>query len=326
MRAASRLVLIGALSLMLGAAPQLTLTALDRRFPGPMPTASSIAIYPLFVDGRTVPIRVTADWAKVPLVTTYDALTRDVTLWRWMHVDDWDTVPFPVRRHALHTMLARHAGLLDDPARWEQMDAGAWDWVPQPVRVVAFRRMIEYWVDYYQVGVAHALPREVITNTLTAIVMSECYFEHRAVNENPWGNRDLGVAQASDGARVRLAKMYDKGDVDFQIADEHYFNPWYGTRFVAVWMRMLLEQVDGDLDTAVRAYHRGKRRALRGEGEEYLDIVRRRLATLTGETQSRTWQLLRTWWETPRDQWLVERAKSPQPGDGARRPLATAGG
>jgi hypothetical protein len=191
-----------------------------------------------------------------------------------------------------------------------------WDDVPHPMRVLAYRHMLEYWRGYYGVGDAHGLPPRLTADTLAAIVMSESWFEHRAVNTNPWGNRDLGVAQASDQARLRLAALFEDGQVDFQLSDAQYFNPWYGTRFVAVWVAMLLDDLDGDLEAAVRGYHRGATRAARGEGEEYLQTVERRRRLLRGEAGEEGWAYLRS-----RDRafiraawpWLATSASAPAP-------------
>jgi hypothetical protein len=183
--------------------------------------------------------------------------------------------------------------------------------------------MLQYWIGYYGVGRDHALPPVLVADTAAAIVMSESWWEHRAEHVNPWGNRDIGLAQASGFARARLLEFHATGASDVALSDADYFNPWLGTRFVAIWLAHLLDEVDGDLDTAIRAYHRGVRNARRGEGQEYLGaVVRRRRVYIQHPPATGAWGFL---WHRDRQAtledwpWLRTPAGSRRGGDGAQR-------
>jgi hypothetical protein len=303
-RVHARLLVAGVALLLLLLAARAGWRALEQSLDTVQPAVAPVELARVFGDPTPVALTVTAAWERIPIVATRDAVRTDATLWLRMHVGDWDAVPPPLREEALAAMLARFTPVLADPARWDRMTAHDWDRVPQPMRALAYRHMVEYWCGYYELGAEHGLAPRQVADTLAAIVMTESWFEHRAVNTNPWGNRDLGVAQASDGAREKLRAMFEAGLVDVRLDDEAYFDPWNGTRFVALWMRDLIAQTDGDLDMAVRAYHRGIVRALAGEGEEYLEMVRRRrrvyIRNLSG---SAAWSYL--WW---RDRALIGEA------------------
>lgn len=242
------------------------------------PDVPRVDLRDVFFDAAPVKLLITVAWQKVPIVAARDDVRSDPWLWRNMHFEDWNLVPRGLREETLDAMLSRYRAVVTDPDVWDRMGAHEWDWIPQPIRALAYRHMAEYWSGYYQVGAAYDIPRGLMGSTLAAIVMAESWFEHRAVNTNPLGNRDLGVAQASDGARERFREMYRAGDVDVWLDDDDYFNPWAGTRFVALWMDSLLRELDGDLDAAIRAYHRGAERVRHDpeEGAEYLETVKRR--------------------------------------------------
>jgi hypothetical protein len=174
-------------------------------------------------------------------------------------------------------MFDRYRPVLMNPRVWDRMQPRDWDLVPQPMRTVAYRHMVSYWAGYYRLGATHRLPRTLTSQTLAAILMSESWFDHRAMVTNGDGSRDIGLAQASDFARNRVRYLRRIGVVDIDLADDAYENPWLATRFAAVWMKLLLDEAGGNLDLATRAYHRGMADAGDGRGTAYLSGVHRRL-------------------------------------------------
>jgi hypothetical protein len=242
----------------------------------PPPQVPHVQIDQALYDLSAVPVTTSALGHRLHSIVTADALRTDRTLWRRMHVADWNAVPPAIRNHALDAMMRRYRSTITEPERWAAMTAVDWDEIPQPVRAMAFCRMVEHWRDVYDVGARFALDESAVDETLAAIVMSESWFEHRAEYTGPDGRRDVGLGQTSAWTRDRMRRLYAEGLVDVYLTDDDYVNPWHATRFVAIWMNLLLDEVDGDLDMAVRAYHRGVRRAMDARGSSYLAMVEHR--------------------------------------------------
>jgi Transglycosylase SLT domain len=258
------------------------------------------------VDLTLVEGTVMEGWLSAPTVVTAEEVRTDRFLWRKMFFRNWDQLPTPLRNEGLQAMYPRYRRVLRGPERWRTMNADDWDRVPQPMRAMAVLGMIDCWERLYLPGDPYGLGARSVADRMQAIAMSESWFVHRAVSENTEGGEDIGIGQASAPTRSRIRVLYVRSLADFGLADDDYFDPWKATRALVFWFKLLLEEAEGDLDLATRAYNVGMARALQGSGALYLAAVERREREyILGPSRSPTWI------------WL--RARSPAPCPGAQR-------
>jgi hypothetical protein len=225
-------------------------------------------------DRTPVTVTTNVGWTKTSRIVTVDAVLHDRSLWRRMRLEDWDRVPATLREPALRAMLRAYRPALSGPAAWRAMTADDWDIVPQPIRAIAYIRMIRHWSIRDRAGAELALEPRQVSPWIGAIVMVESWFEHRALNVNAYGNRDLGLAQCSDYCRAEIAALGQAGAIDWAPTEADYDNPFVATRVATLWYARELTNAAGDLELAVRAYHRGPERAWDDRGTRYLEQVR----------------------------------------------------
>ena len=124
------------------------------------PAAEALDVYALFVDATPVSITVHAGRESAPWQATVHQLRTEVTLWRQMHLENWNTVPADLRADGLDAMLVKYRSVLMNPRVWDGMNVHDWDMVPQPVRTLAYRQMVAYWAGFYEVGDRYGLPSQ----------------------------------------------------------------------------------------------------------------------------------------------------------------------
>ena len=94
-----------------------------------LPPVRAVDVYALFTDVTPVTVTVAADGRYAEWHTTAEEVRRSRTLWRQMHLVNWNSVPEALRREGLDNMLVAYRAVLMSPRQWDRMTAVDWDLV-----------------------------------------------------------------------------------------------------------------------------------------------------------------------------------------------------
>src|SRR3989338_5668688 len=276
-----KIIVIGA-CLSLGIAEELNSVEL-------IPEVSPISAHSVFIDDAPLEARITANWAKIPVVITRRDIESDGFFWRNTYFDDWDILPEELRCSGIEKMIEKYGYLISNPTMWQQMTHHDWDYVPPLVRAMAYMKMVDYWSEYHRIGSKFGFDAKDISDTVKAIVMAESWFEHRGLTINKDGTKDLGLSVATDGTRKAMPRLYG-----LRIEDNNYFDPFRATEVAVLWFDRMLLESRGEEELAVRAYYRGILKAKQGGGIDYgkrVDTLKNNYVT---NTNCPTMQFLRS--------------------------------
>jgi hypothetical protein len=188
---------------------RLAVGEVTRWLASPLPMVEDIDVYAALIDVTPVALTITAGPERIPLVATADTVLTDWTLWRRMHLADWNGIPFPLRANGLDAMLARYHYLLFAPEQWDRMTAHDWDEVPQPMRVLAYRHMVEYWAGSYDRHYAHDLPPRLVSDNagcnrdVGVVVRPSWSFCQYTGKPRYWACRSIGIRTRASSAAPR---------------------------------------------------------------------------------------------------------------------------
>ena len=234
----------------------------------------------------------TASWIKVAIITTRQAVKADHTLWRRMHFEDWDKLPRELMEAGLANLLKRYGQSLT--IHWHGRGCNL------PLGSDPATRPGDGVLEHHQVTGTNATRSD--SGTALTDVSSPTPFRPsrwlslgssiRAINVNVDGSRDIG-RRALRLRPARHSEVACPWPDRFCAHGGRVPRPLQSSTDAEVRFQIMLDEADRDLDLAIRAYNQRYRRALRGEGQEYLESVkRRRRRFIRNDGTSRAWRFL----------------------------------